>query len=157
MNGTTDAPWCYILLHPTKTHRHTEGGRERNLYIFISTTTSEEKKQKTWKDNQQKEKKKKKTSREVDKKEVDVYTQTHTRCYAYGAKPKQRETPRVINYPAQVSSSLLIDFTTQRWSLERRIRRRRRRRRRPESSSLLSSNVAVVDRPIRSDRGTKTK
>ena len=137
-------------------HTHTEGGRERNLYIFISTTTSEEKKQKTWKDNQQKEKKKKKTSREVDKKEVDVYTQTHTRCYAYGAKPKQRETPRVINYPAQVSSSLLIDFTTQRWSLERRIRRRRRRRR-PESSSLLSSNVAVVDRPIRSDRGTKTK
>lgn len=34
-----------------------------------------------------------------------------------GVEPKQRDTPRVINYPAQVSSSLLIDFTTHRWSL----------------------------------------
>ncbi len=85
--------------------------------MYPQTTTTEEK-QKTWKDNQKKKKKKKKKSREVDKKEVDVYTQTHTRCYVYGAKPKQRETPRVINYPAQVSSSLLIDFTTHQWSLE---------------------------------------
>lgn len=34
-----------------------------------------------------------------------------------GVEPKQRDTLRVINYPAQVSSSLLIDFTTHRWSL----------------------------------------
>ena len=140
-------------------HTDTLRGEEREIYIYLYPQQHLKRRNKRRGKiiNKKKKKKEKKTSREVDKKEVDVYTQTHTRCYAYGAKPKQRETPRVINYPAQVSSSLLIDFTTQRWSLERRRIRRRRRRRRPESSSLLSSNVAVVDRPIRSDRGTKTK
>lgn len=47
-----------------------------------------------------------------------------------GVKPKQRGTLRVINYPAQVSSSLLIDFTTHRWSLTRRKKARNQERKR---------------------------
>lgn len=54
----------------------------------------------------------------------DNHTHTHKKkreggsgCIVCGVEPKQRDTPRVINYPAQVSSSLLIDFTTHRWSL----------------------------------------